>query len=391
MKKSKFYKILFILLLISFNIWNLNFESQGVRGFSDVIFSFRGFCRVLPVLISFFLIFNEKIHLKHKFQKRFYFLIISFTPSIFIFENANFNYSILRLLELVFVVFCLNFFLNFLKKDFVKLFFRYQFIILLIQPFLGLFFNNIFLSKPDFITGFQLQGLFPVINSNGYATSASIILVYYFTKYDVKNWRIISLLLILMATFSRSTIFSLIVILAIYLISFYKSGYLKVIVIFGIGLISVFSFGYIASIMIRGNEAHFYTLTGRTIFWTEALNYIYSKPFFGNGYASSTRYLLMPSIGHEAASTLHNTWIEILLAGGLISLFFMVYVFLPLKKNFYTNTFWFKSILFLIMIKSFTNTMFMYSDTVLIIYVIYGLSMYGTIKHKNKSHITPIT
>lgn len=376
--------------MISFNIWSLDFKSQGVRSFSDVIFSFRGLCRLFPVLLSFFLIFQEKIFLKHKFQKRLYFLIISFIPAIFIFENPNFNYSILRLLELFFVVFCLNFFLNFLKKDFVKLFFIYQFTILFIQPFLGLFIKDIFLLKPDFITGFQLQGLFPVINSNGYATTASILLVYYFTKYDVKNWRIISLLLILIGTFSRSTIFSLIIILAFYLINLYKSGFFRVIVTFAIGLISVFSFTYFLSIMMRGNEAHFYTLTGRTIFWTEALNYIYSNPFFGNGYASSTRYLLMPSIGHEAASTLHNTWIEILLAGGLVSLFFMVYVFLPLKKNLYSNTFWFKSILFLLLIKSFTNTMFMYSDTVLIIYVLYGLSMYGTIKHENKTHINAI-
>lgn len=71
---------------------------------------------------------------------------------------------------------------------------------------------------------------------------------------------------------------------------------------------------------LRGQSpALFWSLSGRVTWWQEALPFILRSPVLGNG-AYVGRFLSLASHGEEFTSSLHNTWIEILIGTGLLGL-----------------------------------------------------------------------
>ena len=362
-----------MLLLASLNIWDLSHEAQDVRSFNEAVFSLRGVQRIFPAVLSVFIfILTDYKFIFSERSKYIYLFLASFGPGVFI-NSPNIVYSLSRLVEYAVLVYCFDYYLTAQdKKISIQIILAYSTLILCYQPFLGLILNGFYLPQPNFITRYQLQGLLPVLNPNGYATSASIFFLFVWYNYRRDIFRTVVLLvlgLILILTFSRTTLASLAVVfffLQRRRLSISLRLAATVVVVAGI----ILNWSSIFELMVRGNSAQFFTLTGRTVFWEEAINQILNKPFIGNGYAAGTRYLVMPLVGHEGASTLHNTWLEVILGGGILS--FLLFIFC-LKKIFpdIKNTApWFKGVIVLLLVKSFTNTLAVYNDSYLLIVIL---------------------
>ena len=71
----------------------------------------------------------------------------------------------------------------------------------------------------------------------------------------------------------------------------------------------------------------FYSLSGRTVYWTRAWEVFQHDPFLGLGGYAAGRFAVLGSLGVTDASSLHNAWLEILLGVGLVG-------FLPFLATF---------------------------------------------------------
>jgi O-antigen ligase len=81
---------------------------------------------------------------------------------------------------------------------------------------------------------------------------------------------------------------------------------------------------------VRGESAQrsVETLSGRTEYWSSALEVAQRSPIIGTGLSSGTRFEVLDAIGHGATSTIHNTWIEAYVGTGILGLLVLVFVWL---------------------------------------------------------------
>lgn len=63
------------------------------------------------------------------------------------------------------------------------------------------------------------------------------------------------------------------------------------------------------------------TLSGRTEWWSAALEAVERSPIIGLGLSSGTRMEVLPSLRYEDTSTIHGTWVEAYVGTGLVGAF----------------------------------------------------------------------
>lgn len=391
---GKYDVLLFIGLLLFLNL-NFGFSPEAV---STGIGS-RGIQRIISLaymsaFVFLMILSRQKIIKGHNsVLVLLFFLIISFIPGLILLDS-NYFFGWGRYLEIFISFFFFWFFYSRLgaERFFFVLVGFFSFITI-VAPVFGLLSpQNAFLIKPDYVLGYQLMGVFPVLNANGISLNASLLLFFelfslfsigFFNKYKLSaNDKMIKVLLILLyflivfSTASRTSILSIFV--AFLLLFFAKSFVngifikaLKVIILtisIPVLLISISS--VFERIFLREGAAQLQSMSGRTIFWDKAFEFISMNPLFGSGYAVATRYKVMPSLGFSDISTLHSTYVESLLLGGIFALICLFLFFIPiiwgvsksyiLERSFdLTGAF-----LVIILLKCFTNTIGIYHDSI---------------------------
>ena len=73
--------------------------------------------------------------------------------------------------------------------------------------------------------------------------------------------------------------------------------------------------------VLRGQDAElFQSLSGRTTWWNYAWDRFQEQPLLGYGGYAGPRFTVLANIGESETSTLHSTWLEVLLSTGALGL-----------------------------------------------------------------------
>jgi O-antigen ligase len=173
----------------------------------------------------------------------------------------------------------------------------------------------------------QLAGVFPAINPNTLATYGGVLVLASFAEWltGKTSWRLRgSGLLGLITMFFAQGRSAMAALAAAVVILAYLRGQLKLLSAFAL-VLTVLSIwlgadSLISSYLSRGqNEEMFWSFSGRTTMWGFAwTEYIQRNPFFGYGAFAGPKFLVLDSYGLKGASSLHNTWIEVLVESGII-------------------------------------------------------------------------
>lgn len=81
--------------------------------------------------------------------------------------------------------------------------------------------------------------------------------------------------------------------------------------------------------VLRGQSAEVATgLTGRTIWWEEAIVVFRESPLIGGGLLTASRFEVLAELGATTTSTIHSTWVEALVGTGLVGASLVLAAFL---------------------------------------------------------------
>jgi O-antigen ligase len=181
--------------------------------------------------------------------------------------------------------------------------------------------------------GFSLQGVLPGLSANAVGTLGAITGTVAFVRMLLKPgsrifWTTLFLisLLTMVLTQSRSPILAFVVAVGAVLVVNRRLGLLA---LFGsLTGVALLTQQYIQPVvyefMKRGqNEQNLTSLTGRVTYWQASFDAIREKPLSGYGANVGGRYVLDSALG-EAVSTVHSTYVEVLLDTGAVGLVLLV-------------------------------------------------------------------
>jgi O-antigen ligase len=177
------------------------------------------------------------------------------------------------------------------------------------------------------VLGYQIQGVFPAISSNGVGDLGGIVLLISGTRLLFRThhrgfyWvtMLLGLATLLLAQSRSPLTGTLLGLLAVLLLAG-RHRLLALVAVGGILLIvSTGTGSFLEEAFFRGQSRdQFYALSGRLGFWTRAWEVFRDNPLLGLGGYAGGRFVVLGSLGVTDASSLHNAWLEILLGVGLL-------------------------------------------------------------------------
>ena len=190
----------------------------------------------------------------------------------------------------------------------------------------------------------QLNGVFPVISSNGVGTIGAIVGIWSlavllcpkeppgrrrFVTGALAAAGFLTLLLAQYRTGYVATVLALLVLLTLR-----KRALLAVAIASVAALAWIWGSAIIQRALpfaLRGQTSeNAAQLTGRFTWWAAAIPVWKESPLIGRGLLTATRFEVLNSLGFGSTSTIHNTWVEALVGTGVIGLTLLVASFLTL-------------------------------------------------------------
>lgn len=177
------------------------------------------------------------------------------------------------------------------------------------------------------VMGFWIQGALPGIaaNSVGHigAVMGVVCIVRILSGPGKRTFYVPILLLSLVTmvlTQSRSPILAFTIAVAAILIASRRFGLLALSGVFlGVGLLTQYSHLILDFMRRNQTDENLASLTGRVIYWRSSFEAVGERPIGGYGANVGGRYVLQSDLG-ENASTVHSTWVEVLLDTGVVGL-----------------------------------------------------------------------
>lgn len=180
------------------------------------------------------------------------------------------------------------------------------------------------------LLGIQLMGVFPVIMSNSVGEMGAILGIValarlHFSGPAGKRFYtlvLISSLLLLLLAQSRSPFAGFLLAAALVVAATRGMGWILAGLLCLPGVISLTSLdGLFWEFIQRGqNVEQWTTLTGRTHWWSLALERFQESPWLGTGAYAGARFSVLAEAGMEATAHIHNAWVEILVGTGIVGL-----------------------------------------------------------------------
>jgi O-antigen ligase len=181
--------------------------------------------------------------------------------------------------------------------------------------------------------GFSLQGVLPGLSANAVGTLGAMTGIVAFVRILLKPgsrvfWAPLLLISVItmVLTQSRSPILGFVVAVGAVLLLNRRFGLLAMAgSLTGVALLSQqYIQPVVYEFMKRGqNEQNLTSLTGRVPYWQAAFDAIIEKPLTGYGANVGGRHVLDAALG-EAASTVHSSFVEVLLDTGVVGLVLLV-------------------------------------------------------------------
>jgi len=211
------------------------------------------------------------------------------------------------------------------------------FFFLLLSVVIGLF---LFPDKAIYptrysILGFLIMGVFPNIAHESigqYAAILGIVGINRFIRYGITKgskplyiFVVLFSIILLILSQSRSAIIAFLVSFTI-LWWFHKNNRKFMIVFFLLTLVMLFTNAdnlLVQYFLRRQDYEQFGSLSSRIYYWQKAAYFIYTRPILGFGAYTGGRFLLSEYFGAQFSSS-HNTYVEVALGGGIVSLVVLV-------------------------------------------------------------------
>lgn len=178
------------------------------------------------------------------------------------------------------------------------------------------------------VIGWQLNGLFPVISANGVGDIAATLFIIALVRlgYRYAAWRRWAVLLAasgitLVLSQARSAILGVAVAVLFMVLAVPRLRKRQVAVILLVAASLYTSLDYLVAYVRRGqSEALLANLSGRVPYWEAALELTSRSPLIGSGAYAAGRFGVLEVMGETRASSLHNTWVEVLVGSGVVGL-----------------------------------------------------------------------
>jgi O-antigen ligase len=242
--------------------------------------------------------------------------------------------SIEVLLPILLSVHILN---NINCQNSLRKFFNWNWLIVglnLVFLLINLFFlPNLSIIQSNGLINFQVTSAYPLIPANGvgeYSATLAIILISRL-MHEKKHkffYSVIILLSILLLIISQTRSAIIGFALGIIFLFIFRKKYFQLLVsIFIILLASLTSFSnFFSRFFLRGqNENDLLSFTGRLRWWEPAYYKFLEKPIGGFGSYAAGRFMIIDP--NDFSSSLHNTWIELLISSGFLGFIFLLIIF----------------------------------------------------------------
>ncbi len=176
------------------------------------------------------------------------------------------------------------------------------------------------------LLGWRLGGVFPVASTNTVgdlaATVLLVVLVRLLYSQGSRRWLITFLVAAAGALFlsqARSALLGVVaavIVLSILLPKVRKQGVLLAV---GAGSLAYVFVDLVYAYLVRGqSQGNIESLSGRTLYWTAAIELWMKHPIVGAGAYAAGRFGVLQQLGEQLTSSLHNTWIELLVGTGVV-------------------------------------------------------------------------
>lgn len=179
------------------------------------------------------------------------------------------------------------------------------------------------------ILGPQIRGVFPVVASNGVGELGALLAVMALTRllFATPFKRTYFCLLLagagtLVLSQSRSPLMGFLLALPLILFSARRIGAGLLLVLLLPAVLSVTSLGDLLwRLFVRGQSPElFSSLSGRMDWWRYSLPFFLERPVWGYGAYAGGRFIVLAALDVTLSSSIHNTWLEVLLGTGLLGL-----------------------------------------------------------------------
>jgi O-antigen ligase len=180
--------------------------------------------------------------------------------------------------------------------------------------------------RPDVgLLGIQIQGFWPRINPNGVGELSAIIGAVAFTRLLLKQESrrfYASILLLgiitLMFSQSRAPLMGFVVAMLLVLVASKRIGLLMLLMLISGLVVTTSAIKLVQRFFIREQNPYlFATASGRFRWWKFGWNAFLERPFTGFGAYIGSRIVVLSDLGRVISSSIHNTYLEVLLGTGL--------------------------------------------------------------------------
>lgn len=172
------------------------------------------------------------------------------------------------------------------------------------------------------IYAYRLRGVIPTQSANGVGSLAVVALLIAYSHPKLRSipWATFSVVILLATQYRTGWIAAAV---GLVIIELPKGHMGRRVTVIASGFcvaagLAALDFGRVWQ---RGqSDTNLSTLSGRTRMWETGLDVVERSPIVGTGLSSGTRLEVVAQLGDSltAASTLHNTWIEILVGTGIV-------------------------------------------------------------------------
>lgn len=187
------------------------------------------------------------------------------------------------------------------------------------------------------LLGIQISGVYPASSSNGVgglsAILATISFCRYFIREEKNQFYLIVFIIGIVTLILSQTRSALVAFLCAILVILFITRKIGVITLAGgacVGMIFLSSAGDIfLEFFRRGQtEGNFTSLSGRTVWWEIGWRLFTEQPLIGYGGYAGARFKALTEAGRTITSSIHNTWLEVLLGVGIFGFSFFALCFI---------------------------------------------------------------
>jgi hypothetical protein len=174
------------------------------------------------------------------------------------------------------------------------------------------------LTPADSLIPFQLRGYQPQLSANDVGSLGAVVFAYGIGRARPSPGLMAAGGAIVLAAQYRTGYVAILVMVAVVLVLRRRATARVALIGLAVMLPVLIQTSAIQNLWVRGDTAALATLTGRTVWWGEAIEVAERSPMVGIGLSSGVRFEVLQESFSGFTSTIHSTWVEAYVGTGLI-------------------------------------------------------------------------